>query len=181
MNTLIPTVLALSLLAGQAPIPPLPKDGFERERNGKSDAGKNSLEGKPPPALRGEWLNTEGPLTAEGLKGKVVLVDFWAHWCGPCRAATPHVLKLLSEFGPKGLVVIGVHSDPNREQMIQVAKSLGMSYPILFDADKSVFKSFVADSYPDYYLIDRKGNVRFADLANREVDRAVRTLVEERP
>lgn len=157
------------------------QDGFERERGGKTDAVKNAIEGKAPPPLAGAWLNTKSPLDWAALKGKVVLLDFWTHWCGPCRAATPHVKALASKYGPQGFVVIGVHSDPNREKMVEVAKELGMTYPILFDGDKSILRSFGADSFPDYYLVDRKGVLRFADLANREVDRAVELLIAEKP
>lgn len=77
--------------------------------------------------------------------------------------------------------MIGVHADPNKEKMIEVFKSLGMTWPILFDPEKKVMKSLSADSYPDYYLIDRKGVLRFADLANKEVDRAVEMLIAEKP
>lgn len=157
------------------------QDGFERERGGRTDEVKNAIEGKAPPAFAGTWFNTRGPLDWDLLKGKVVLLDFWTHWCGPCRAATPHIKALASKFGPKGLVVIGVHSDPNREKMAEVAKELGMNYPLLFDGDKTVLNRFGADSFPDYYLVDRKGILRFADLANREVDRAVELLIAEKP
>jgi thiol-disulfide isomerase/thioredoxin len=156
------------------------QDGFQRERGGRNDALKNSLEGKPPPELKGEWFNLEAAPTWASLKGKVVMIDFWAHWCGPCRAATPHIKDLLSKYGPKGLVVIAVHSDKNREKMLEVAKQLGMNWPVLFDPDSKVMKAFGGDSYPDYYFVDRKGVLRFADLANREIDRAVEMLIAEK-
>jgi hypothetical protein len=56
-----------------------------------------------------------------------------------------------------------------------------MSWPVLFDGSREVMKAFGADSFPDYYVIDRKGVLRFADLANSELDRAIETLIAEEP
>jgi hypothetical protein len=77
--------------------------------------------------------------------------------------------------------LIGIHSDPNKEKMQEVVKQLGMSWPILFDGDRKYMKALAADSFPDYYIVDRKGVLRFADLANKEVERAVETLLKEKP
>ena len=93
----------------------------------------------------------------------------------------PHLRELLRRFQDQGLVLIGIHADPNREKMVETFKSYGMNWPILFDPEKKIMKSLGADSYPDYYIIDRKGVLRFADLANKEVDRAVEMLLAEKP
>jgi peroxiredoxin len=79
------------------------------------------------------------------------------------------------------LVLIGVHADPNAAEMRKAVKELQIPWPVALDGDKKLFKAVGADSYPDYYVIDRKGRVRFADLANAEVDRAVAVLIKERP
>lgn len=156
------------------------EDAFKRERSGKGDEAKNALEGNPPPALEGSWLNVRGgKLEWDALKGKVVVLDFWAHWCGPCRAAIPHVKEMLSKYGKDGLTFIGVHSDPNEAKMREAVKELGMNWPTLFDGNKAVMKAYGADSYPDYYIIDRKGVLRFADIANADVEAAVQMLLKE--
>lgn len=77
--------------------------------------------------------------------------------------------------------MIAIHADPKKEEMQRVMRELGMPWPVLFDGDRKVMKSFAADSFPDYYLVDRKGVLRFADLANGEVDRAVAMLLKESP
>lgn len=65
--------------------------------------------------------------------------------------------------------------------MKQVVKELGITWLIAQDGDRKLMNAFHADSYPDYYLIDRAGNLRFADLANQEIDRAVEMLIKEKP
>lgn len=168
--------------AGVALIGASLEDGFKRERGGKNDEAKSALEGNAPPKLAGTWINTKsGGLDWGALKGKVVVLDFWAHWCGPCKAAVPHVKEMLSKYSAQGLVIVGVHSDPNEAKMKDVVKELGMNWPNLFDGTKSVMKAYGADSYPDYYIVDRKGVLRFADIANSEVERAVQMLLDEKP
>ncbi|HEX5102477.1 MAG TPA: TlpA disulfide reductase family protein, partial [Pirellulaceae bacterium] len=94
------------------------KDDFKRERK-EGDTSKDSLEGKSPPALQVEnWLNTDGKeIDLAGLKGKVVVLDFWGTWCGPCRAAMPHLKELYAKHNEDGLVVIGVHTTNQGEEM----------------------------------------------------------------
>jgi thiol-disulfide isomerase/thioredoxin len=170
------SVLALALTGSGM------QDGFERERGGANGSAKDALEGNAPPELAGQWFNSGGKsIDWKALSGKVVVLDFWAHWCGPCRESVPHIKVLLERYREQGLVVIGIHSDANKEKMLEVSRSLGMVWPILFDPEKKYMKALSADSYPDYYLIDRKGVLRFADLANKEVDRAVEMLLAEKP
>lgn len=76
-------------------------------------------------------------------------------------------------------MVIAVHSDPDEGKMRQAVQELGITWPVAQDGDRAVMKAFHADSFPDYYLVDRKGILRFADLANSEVDRAVGFLLRE--
>jgi hypothetical protein len=65
--------------------------------------------------------------------------------------------------------------------MQAVMSQLNMNWPILFDGDRKLMKSLAGDSYPDYYVVDRKGVLRFADLANKEVERAIQMLLKEKP
>lgn len=157
-----------------------PQNELRRERNGKGDELKDSLEGKTPPQLMGEWFNTKGKsLDWEALKGKVVVLDFWTHWSLPSREAVPSVRKLLSKNSEKGLVVIAVHSDPNQAKMEQAIRQLGITWPVLLDAKKTNMRLYAADSFSDYYLIDRKGVLRFADIANEDLEKAAEALLAE--
>jgi peroxiredoxin len=91
----------------------------------------------------------------------------------------PHLKELLKKHKDAGLVILAVHSDPDEKKMREAVQELGITWPVVQDGDRAIMKAFHADSFPDYYLIDRKGVLRFADLANHEVDRAVEFLLKE--
>lgn len=157
-------------------------DDFKRERGGAGDAVKNAHEGRalPPMAFEG-WLNMDkAPKSWNDLKGKVVLIDFWAHWCGPCRAAVPKMNELQKKFGPKGLVIVAVHSDKDTEKGKSAVAETKIEFPVAFDSQGKLMKTLGCDSFPDYVLIDRKGIVRVVDLANGDVPRAVEALINEK-
>lgn len=156
-------------------------DDFKRE--GKREK-KDPLENKTAPALEvGQWMNTgEGgkALKLADLKGKVVLIDFWGTWCGPCRAAIPHLKELHTKYKDKGLVVIGIHTRNGADKAAAYVKDEQIPYPIAVDEKGKTVETYGVDSFPDYYLIDRKGNLRVADLANSEVDRVLEILLAEK-
>jgi cytochrome c biogenesis protein CcmG, thiol:disulfide interchange protein DsbE len=156
-------------------------DDFKREGEGEKRELKDQLEGKDPPELQVEnWLNTDGkPLKLADLKGKVVVLDFWGVWCGPCRAAMPHLKELYAQHKDEGLVVIGVHTTNQGEKMAQYVEDEALPWPVAVDIEKKTVTAFRVDSYPDYYVIDRRGALRVADLANSELDRVVAALLKE--
>jgi thiol-disulfide isomerase/thioredoxin len=170
-------LIAIALLGLAVPL--LAADDFKRE--GAREA-KDPLEGKAPPAFYvKEWMNTNGKeLRWEDLKGKVVVIDFWGVWCPPCRAAIPHLKELYEKHKKDGLVIIGVHTTNQGEKMADYVKENAMPYPVAIDVDKKTVEAFKVDSYPDYYLIDRAGKLRVADLANGDLDRAVEILLKEK-
>jgi thiol-disulfide isomerase/thioredoxin len=140
----------------------------------------SALEGKPMPALDvSGWVN--GQITPEQMKGKVVLVDFYATWCGPCMAAIPHNNEMLKKHKDQGLVIVGVcTSSRAQEKMNQNAKDRGIEYPTASDPDLKAEKAWAVHYYPTYALIDRKGIVRVIGLKTPNVEEAVKKLLAEK-
>ncbi len=95
----------------------------------------------------------------QDLKGKFVLLDFWASWCGPCRRDLPAVEKLHQEFHRKGLVVLGVDSVEDPETVRQFLVSSKLSYPILLAPDSGMIQSYSVTAFPTVVLIDADGKI----------------------
>ena len=176
------TFMAVAMLLAGTAIADKAADDFRRERSPKNGAAKDALEGKAPPALQVKgWVNADGGKGVDlaSLKGKVVVLDFWGTWCGPCRAAMPKLKELLAKHKDAGLVIIGVHTTNGGDQMADFVKKESLPWASAVDDEGKTVKAFAVDSYPDYYLIDRSGNLRVADLANGELDKAVEALLKE--
>ena len=124
---------------------------------------------KAPPFTFVRALNTELPLALDDLKGKVILIDFWATWCAPCMEAWPSLRELYDRHKERGLEILGVtsvegsYSDLSAEQEIELAGALiekhEVPWPILF-SDRAVNDpEYAATTLPSYAIIDRAGNV----------------------
>lgn len=101
-------------------------------------------------------------VTLSQYKGKVVLLNFWATWCGPCMVEMPHLQTMYTELGAKGLVVLGISTDDAKfdAQVKPLAKSKGLTYTILRDPTTTVVTQYnPAKTLPYNVLIDRKGQV----------------------
>ena len=91
----------------------------------------------------------------------------------------PHLKELYSKHQADGLELIGIHSTRGGETMAAFAKEHGINFPIAIDVGGATVKAYGGNSYPDYFVIDRKGNLRYADLANTELPKAVALLLAE--
>lgn len=121
---------------------------------------KNS---QPAPTFAFKTKPGEPPLTKDSLKGKVILLDFWATWCAPCRQSIPELATLYNKYHEKGLEVIGISMDDEltRGKVPAVSKELGITYPVVYALDTpSIVKDYPADAIPSLYVIDRKGVLR---------------------
>lgn len=178
-------------------------DEFPEEwfwRMGKAGAAHRAMTGKPAPELKvkgGEsgWtiVGEETPelaatlkeLNAEGgdidaLKGKVVVVDFWATWCGPCRAALPKNVEMMKELGPKGLVVLGIHDAARgSDKMNDIAKGASLNYPLAIDDGGRSAAEWKVGFWPTYGVIDRKGILRAIGLQPQHVRAVAEKLLAE--
>ena len=93
------------------------------------------------------------------LKGKVVLVNFWASWCGPCRQEMPILDALAKANKDSGLVVLGVNQDEDSDERDAFLKDNGVSFPILDDSKNEIAKAYKSPAQPSSFFVDRKGNI----------------------
>ena len=99
-------------------------------------------------------------LTLSQMKGKVVLLDFWATWCGPCREAIPHLVQLYKSYHDKGFELMGMSMDKGDPQVVRrFVKSMDIPYPILM-APEEMARNFGVTALPTTILIDKEGKVR---------------------
>ena len=94
-------------------------------------------------------------------RGDVVMVNFWATWCGPCRQEMPLLDELYSRYQRVGFSLLGVNIDDNSSKAMNMAAELGVSFPVLFDSRKEVSKLYEVSAMPVTVLIDREGTVRY--------------------
>ena len=172
-------LLALALLAGGA--------GIAAERPFRADAAALPVEPLRP-SFEGAtaWLGST-PLTLDGLRGKVVLVDFWTYSCINCLRTLPYVRAWARTYAGQGLVVVGVHApefefehDPQRVR--KAMQDLHADWPVAIDDDFRIWRSFRNEAWPALYFIDAQGRVRHHQLGEGRYDeseRVIRQLLAE--
>lgn len=106
--------------------------------------------------LTGKTLDGK-TLSLADYKGKVILVDFWATWCDPCKAEIPELIKLQNELGPKGLVIVGVSMDEEVAEIAPFAKAAKINYPVVINGGERAPKGWVVPGLPTAYLIGKDG------------------------
>jgi len=118
------------------------------------------------------------------LRGEVVMINFWASWCGPCRQEMPLLDQLYKRYKPMGFTILGVNVEEDSQAAKKLLKDLPVSFPILFDNRNQVSRLYKVSAMPSTFLVDRDGKLRFMHKGYQsgyedEYQRQVRALIRE--
>lgn len=125
-----------------------------------------------------------GNLRLAEQRGQVVLINFWASWCGPCRVEMPHLNRLHAAYKASGFTVLAINVDDDPKHGAATAARWGVRVPVLLDANKQVTRRYDLGAMPGTVLVDRDGQVRYLHRGYREgmeadYERQIRELVKE--
>ncbi|SHH82073.1 cytochrome c biogenesis protein DipZ [Pollutimonas bauzanensis] len=160
--------------------------GMSGSMRGAAEAAAGSVPALPVegvlPALSGavQWLNSP-PLSAQDLRGKVVLIDFWTYSCINCLRALPYVRAWAEKYRDQGLVVVGVHApefafEKNVDNVKRAVADLGIDYPVAIDNDYAIWKAFDNQYWPAHYFVDAQGRIRFHHFGEGQYDQSERVI-----
>lgn len=156
-----------------------------------NEGGKQVFNVQPYPAPElqnvAHWINS-APLTIAGLKGKVILVDFWTFSCSNCQNTQPYLNKWQTAYAAKGLVIIGVHAPEFAYEKVpknvqDAVKAAKITYPVVLDNDFTTWKAYGNQYWPARYLIDNDGLIRYTHFGEGDydvTDKNIQTLLNEK-
>jgi peroxiredoxin len=118
------------------------------------------------------------------LRGQVVLINFWASWCGPCRDELPSLDKLQTQYRPAGFTLLAVNIDAARSDADQMLKKLGVKLEALYDINRATARSYDISTMPFTVIVDRDGRVRHTHLgyqsgAEKKYEQEIRELLKQ--
>jgi len=123
-------------------------------------------------------------LRLSDLRGEVVMINFWASWCGPCRQEMPLLDQLYAQYKPMGFTILGVNVEEDSQKAQELLKSVSVSFPVLFDNQSKVSKLYDVVAMPSTILVDRDGNMRYVQHGykpgyEQEYQDQIRALIRE--
>ena len=146
-------IFVLLLLAAGTALAQHPEDAFVGQKAPELKAGE-------------AWINSQ-PLKLEQLRGKVVLIDFWAFDCPFCAQAMPHIKEMYEKYGKDGLVVIGVHVpriDYEKEipKIKDAVAKIGIKYPVVVDNKYQIWSDYLCNTWPSHFIVDQEGVIQLS-------------------
>lgn len=127
----------------------------------QASAAKGLGKGDKFPKINMQYLGKKKKLNGKALKGKVVIYDFWASWCTPCKVELPFLDKLYKKHRKEGLVVIGINVDEEQGSAQKFLKDHPVRFPIVFDKGKKLIDKAKVSTMPTSFIVDRQGVIRY--------------------
>jgi thiol-disulfide isomerase/thioredoxin len=123
-------------------------------------------------------------VSLDKLKGQVVMINFWASWCGPCRTEMPLLDQMYKRYSPLGFTLLGVNVESDTKDAEKWLAAMPVGFPVLFDKENKVSKMYDVNAMPSTVFIDRKGNVRYLHRGYKNGDESeylnqIRALLKE--
>ena len=137
--------------------------------SGGSGAANAQAVGKPAPAL--ELSTGAKPVRLADLRGRVVYLDFWASWCGPCKQSFPWMNEMQAKYGDKGLTIVGINLDAKREDADKFLVSTPAKFTVAYDPSGKAAEKYQPKGMPTSFLIGADGVVRAVHVGFRDGDR----------
>jgi cytochrome c biogenesis protein CcmG/thiol:disulfide interchange protein DsbE len=147
----------------------------EEGQRAESAADTGGLVGNPAPDFK---LNVvpkrDGTVSLKGLRGKVVVVDFWGTFCEPCKKSFPKLQDLNAKYADRGLQIVAISEDEvdGKDKIPSFVEAYGAKFTIAWDEDKAAARRYKPETMPSSFVIDKKGVVRFAHVGYRDGDEA---------
>jgi cytochrome c biogenesis protein CcmG/thiol:disulfide interchange protein DsbE len=157
--------------------------GSEGTGEASSASGaSHPLIGNTAPTFALDSVNGKGKVSIAGLNGKVVIVDFWATWCEPCKKSFPKLQDLNVKYKTSGLQIIGMSEDDDKGGIKDFGSTYGAEFPLVWDDNKGVAGKWNPGSMPATFIVDRKGVVRYIhkgyhDGEEVEIEKEVKGLL----
>jgi peroxiredoxin len=173
---LLSSVVALSV------IPTLGCGGAGAEGAGSGGDGKHPLVGSLAPDFSAASVNGKGKPSVKAASGKVLIVDFWATWCEPCKKSFPKLEDIYVKFKASGMDMIAVSEDDENQGLTDFGTTFGAKFPLVWDDGKAIAGKWQPKSMPSTFIVDKKGIVRYVHLGyhdgeETEIEKEVKSLL----
>jgi peroxiredoxin len=144
--------------------------------------GKHELLNNPAPDFSADSVNGKGKVSLAQWKGKVVLVDFWATWCEPCKKSFPKLEELRVKYSASGFEIAAISEDDEANGVKEFGTNYGAKFPLLWDKDKTIANKWHPPNMPSSFIVDKKGVVRFVHLGyhdgeEKEIETELKSLL----
>jgi len=147
----------------------------------KNDAGEEEKARPMAKDFTATNLLTGEEISLSDYRGKIVLLNFWGSWCPPCRAEMPAFEEVYKQYGDDDVVIIGVGINDSEENLVKFAKSIGITYPIVYDRTSEIARHYHIRSLPTTYRINQKGEIQGVAQGGLNQDQLIQAIEELLP